>query len=112
MQTEIKKLNIYIAGPMRGYPDLNRDQFYAAALKLESAGIYEVHNPAEWDESLNLAPEDLYKGEEFAKAMKRDILAIFNCDCIFMLRGWERSEGARLEHSLAILLGIIIMYQT
>tara|TARA_R110002051_G_C8571155_1_gene475814 strand:- start:396 stop:734 length:339 start_codon:yes stop_codon:yes gene_type:complete len=111
MNTDTEKLNIYIAGPMRGLPDLNRAEFHVAAYKLEMDGIYQVHNPAEWDENLGLTAEDLCTKKELLKAMKRDMLAIFDCDCIYMLRGWEQSAGARLEHSLATFMGIIIMYQ-
>ncbi len=30
---------------------------------------------------------------------------------IYMLRGWERSSGAKAEHALAVALGINIHYQ-
>jgi hypothetical protein len=106
-----EKLNIYIAGPMRGFPNLNRESFYNAESKLNSDGIWITHNPARWDEDLNLCVEELQSKEEFYKALQRDLNSIFRCDCMFMLRGWERSEGAKLEHALAIALNLTIMYQ-
>jgi len=37
--------------------------------------------------------------------MKTDIIAIMECDAIFMLENWEESKEACIEHSLAIKLG-------
>ena len=108
---EQTQLKIYIAGPMRGYPGLNRKEFNKAARLLEQKKFYEIFNPAEWDEALGLDIENLYERDELAKAMQRDLNAICNCDCIYMLTGWERSEGARIEHALATQLGLMIIYQ-
>jgi len=33
------------------------------------------------------------------------------CTHIYMLRGWERSKGARAEHAVAVWIGLEIMYQ-
>ena len=49
--------------------------------------------------------------EELRDALLRDIEAVFESDCIYMLRGWERSEGARMEHALAVALGMSIQYE-
>ena len=106
------KLNIYIAGPMRGHPDLNRRSFHDAESYLNSKNIYITHNPAKWDEELDISIEDLYGKAELSKALRRDLDAIFECDCMFMLRGWEKSDGAKLEHGLATMIGLTIIYQT
>jgi len=37
--------------------------------------------------------------------MKTDIIALMECDAIFLLENWEESKGACIEHSLAIKLG-------
>ena len=34
------------------------------------------------------------------------------CDAIYMLNGWERSKGAKLEKQFAETLGMRIFYQT
>ena len=83
---------IYIAGPMRGYVNLNRDEFYTAERKLEVSGIYSVINPARLDDEEGLSMEDMYDKVFLRDAMKRDINAIFECDSIYMLNGWEGSE--------------------
>lgn len=33
------------------------------------------------------------------------------CDAVFMLRGWDMSRGARIEHKVAEILGKVIMYE-
>ena len=48
---------------------------------------------------------------DLRKALKRDVDLIFECDCMYMLWGWEKSEGARMEHALATALGMKVYYQ-
>lgn len=43
--------------------------------------------------------------------MKEDICRLTLCDSIFMLKGWWRSKGARLERHIAKVLGMKIIYQ-
>lgn len=33
------------------------------------------------------------------------------CDAVFMLRGWDLSRGARIEHKVSKILGKVIMYE-
>ena len=93
----------YIAGPMRGFPKFNFDQFDAAALRLRDLG-YDVISPAQMDRDVGFDPE--FKGElskDFLDAaMRRDIEAIIErADCMVMLPGWENSTGANAELWLA-----------
>ena len=34
------------------------------------------------------------------------------CDCVFMLDGWEKSKGAKMEFERAVKNGLNIIYQT
>lgn len=43
--------------------------------------------------------------------MKLDIKEFIECDVIFMLKGWRKSKGARLEHKIAKSIGLSIIYQ-
>lgn len=43
--------------------------------------------------------------------MKADIIALMNCDAIFMLTNWHQSNGAKIEHLLAIKLGYEVIYE-
>lgn len=37
---------------------------------------------------------------------------LYYCNTIFMCLGWERSEGCRIEHEIAMRIGIDIFYET
>ena len=91
---------------MRGFENNNSLEFYKAEDKLNSVDIWDPINPARMD-------DDLYKGEDidYKEAMKRDLDVIFESDAMYMLRGWEKSDGARAEHALAVYLGLSIQYQ-
>jgi hypothetical protein len=86
---------VYIAGPMTGYPELNYPSFHSTADRLRGMG-FDVVSPAE------LNPID----EKYHVAIRKDILALIECDHICMLDGWEKSKGATLEHHIASVLGI------
>ena|ERR1700744_4303640 len=93
-------MKIYVAGPMTGLPGLNFDKFHSAAQRLRSDG-YEVINPAEINPNLDA---------DWTGCMKEDIKQLVDCDGIHMLRGWENSKGASLEHYIAVALGLSVEY--
>jgi hypothetical protein len=99
-------IKIYIAGPMRGHDDENSPAFYEAESHLNRKNIYSVINPARMDDEYG----ENY-GINYKDALKRDIDEIFKADSMYMLRGWEKSEGAKVEHALAIYLKLYILYQ-
>ena len=43
--------------------------------------------------------------------MKRDIRLLLDCNTIYMIHGWWRSRGARLEWLIAKILNYKIIYQ-
>nr|DAI09077.1 MAG TPA: protein of unknown function (DUF1937) [Caudoviricetes sp.] len=43
--------------------------------------------------------------------MAKDIIALLQCEGIYMLAGWEESQGARLEHALAKEGGLVVFYE-
>ena len=87
---------IYIAGPMSGLPDFNYPAFHAAAAVLRAQG-HHVENPAE-----NPSPAcGTWQGY-----MRMSLCQIAVCDCLYMLPGWRSSRGARIEHGLALDLGL------
>ncbi|MDH1334114.1 DUF4406 domain-containing protein [Comamonas thiooxydans] len=87
---------IYIAGPMSGLPEFNYPAFHAAAAVLRAQG-HHVENPAE-----NLRPAcGTWQGY-----MRMSLRQIAACDCLYMLPGWRGSRGARIEHGLALDLGL------
>lgn len=94
----MKKLRIYVAGPMTGRPDLNFPTFHAYAHQLRRAG-HDVVNPAEINPDTTMS---------WHACMRRDIAELVTCDAIYLLDGWQDSEGATLEHHIAQRLGLDI----
>jgi len=106
---------IYIAGPMRGYKNYNFDAFDKAKAYLTNLG-YLVISPADLDRFYegweNYPPENFFPSEEqAANFIKRDIDAIFTCDAIYVLDGWENSKGSAVEIALAKFLNLEIMFE-
>lgn len=89
---------VYIAGPMRGKPDLNFPEFNRVAAEWRAAG-FEVINPAELDGGDVSQPFSYY--------IKRDIQALLTCDAIVLLKGWSDSQGARVEQNVAEACGLL-----
>ena len=108
----MNKLAIYIAGPMRGYPRNNHDAFDRAEEMLISKKVWKPINPAKVDRDFGVDPSDDMTKKDLREALRRDANLIFDdCECIYMLRGWEKSEGARMEHAIAVALGLGIWYE-
>lgn len=109
--------SIYIAGPMRGYPEFNFPAFFSAEWTLRE--IYEtVHNPARRDIESGISVmgtkgdmSELPESFSLREAMTWNCETICKCTHIYMLKNWEQSSGARAEHALAVCLGLTIVYQ-
>lgn len=43
--------------------------------------------------------------------MKEDLIAMLKCDAIFMLTGWRKSRGARMEYNIARQMKLKIIFQ-
>lgn len=99
---------IYIAGPMSGYPEFNFPAFFTAQYTLEKLG-WKVWNPAAKDSEKEVdkkhptgnAAEAIADGFDFRAAFDWDCNKVIYGDAIYMLRGWEQSPGARAEHAVA-----------
>lgn len=117
---------IYLAGPMQGIPEFNFPRFHAVARSLRSQG-HSVFNPADKDIerhggtniSAGNVSGDIDKaksehGFSLRQALAEDTQFIcLEADCIVLLPGWEKSNGAQAEHRLAVALkseGMEIVY--
>ncbi len=117
-----KERAIYIAGPMRGYPQFNFPAFHGAAAFLRAHG-WKVCNPAEKDEeeygedfAASFPDGDIYdateKGFDLGEALAYDLNWICKeASAIYMLKGWEKSRGAMAEHATAVALELDIYYE-
>lgn len=101
---------IYIAGPMRGLPQYNYPAFNAAAEWLELLE-WDVVNPARMSEEYG-TPKEINSDPDLLAALVGDELReVENCDAIYLLRGWERSVGAKAELAVALREGLEIIVQ-
>lgn len=104
---------IYLAGCMRGRPQLNAPEFRKYAQILRDRG-YHVFNPVE-------ATEDIYGDgifENEAELAVVDERLMFSIDLewlcndaemIALIPGWRDSRGATAERAVAIALGLAVM---
>ena len=111
-----RKRVLYIAGPMRGIAFFNYPMFDRVAKNLREAGN-EVISPA--DEDRKQDGFDPFANSEYAipdacvfphemdfhKTVRRCLDAVLRCDEIVLLPGWEASNGAVAELTLAMWLG-------
>lgn len=91
-----KRFDMYLAGPMRGYPGFNEKMFLMAAKSLRKLG-FSVWNPAD-----NVMIGDV----SFSDCMKLDLGTIIKrCKSIVFLPGWRDSLGANAEAFVAFACG-------
>lgn len=86
---------VYIAGPVTGVEGYEKN-FREAEEKLRLAG-YEPVNP--------VAP-GLVPGAEYRYYIDRGILMLMECDYIYLMKGWQYSEGAKLEARYGKICGL------
>ena len=91
-------LRIYMSGPMTGLPGLNSVAFHSMTTSLRRKG-HTVTNPAELNPG----------GGTWNDCMRRDIVALMECDTVATLPGWENSKVARLEVLIAERLGMTVV---
>jgi hypothetical protein len=111
-----RKRVLYIAGPMRGIAWFNYPLFDRVAKELREAGN-EVISPADEDRKQDgfdpyanpsYANSDACtfpKSMDFAQTVRRCLNAVLRCDELVLLPGWENSNGAVAELTLAMWLG-------
>lgn len=99
-------MKVYLAGPMRGIPELNCPAFDAAAARLRSQGSI-VFSPADGDRWLE------HTGRPVNPRTCLELDTEWICreaECVALLPGWENSKGARAEKALAEALGLMVIY--
>lgn len=118
---------VYISGPMTGYEKFNFPAFDRAKHELTQQG-FQCFSPADHDRELlgkpkDWVPEDtdsegpwlrwaLPNAPTLRRMLKEDLVWIADeGDAIYMLKGWEKSSGAKIEHALAVVLGQETIYE-
>ncbi len=91
-------MRVYIAGPITGKENNNREAFEKASRIIASMG----HHPVSPIKLCRWIP----KGSPWVAYMRRCIAVLVKCDAICRLEGWEASRGALIENDIAYKLGI------
>ena len=84
-------MKVYIAGPMTGYDNWNFDLFNHTEWILDILD-FQVENPAKTGSDTSL---------HWEWYLKKALTQMLTCDAVLLLKGWEKSKGARLEFSTA-----------
>lgn len=100
-RSETERANrYYISGPMSGIPQHNIPRFEEVARDLRVNRHIAV-SPHEVAAHLGLAAE-------WSEYLRVDLTALLTCGHIVMLEGWRKSRGAKLEHHVAVALGLTV----
>lgn len=97
-------MRIYISGRITGLTVREYLLRFNKAEQALRAGGHEVINPA----SIGLMMPESFTHSDY---LDIDIHLLSKCDAIYMLDGWEYSEGAREEHDYAETAGLDIIYE-
>lgn len=101
---------IYIAGPMRGMPAYNYPAFDAAARRLR-ARKWLPNNPVVIAREVADFYDMTTNPDIMRTVIRRELRSVRDCDAIYLLRGWERSDGARRELQVALEYGLEIFLE-
>lgn len=105
------KHTIYVAGPMRGKNENNAEAFARAEARLRRRG-FTVINPLNVGRSI--APDEVIASDAdlLKTVMRIERMLIRHCDAIYLLEGWEESQGAKAELVTAIGFDCMIFLES
>lgn len=99
---------IYISGRITGNKNWQSDFQKAEDYLKKTFDELKIVNPLHLDKAV----QKIYgENTTYKQYMIHDIHELIFCNQIYMLRGWWRSKGARLERHIAKVLGMKIIYQ-
>jgi len=108
---------VYVSGPMSGIKNYNWPEFAKAREALKNEG-WEVITPHTMDatEGDNYYKERItgvWQSDKRGEYLRRDIQMLRDGEvgAVYMLKGWEASQGARLEHDVAVATGLKVLYE-
>lgn len=93
---------VYISGAIAHLDPKERMEAFNHAARYLSLKGYEPVNPFD---------NGLPQPGDWREHMRVDIRMLLDCDCIYMLQGWELSKGAKLELDVASSCGIQVMFE-
>lgn len=99
-------MKIYISGPVTGTDDY-KERFQRAEEELKNKYEYSmIVNPIKIQEIFS-KPEDVSHDEY----MHISLAVLDKCDCIYMLAGWKKSQGACIEYGYAWAKKMMITFE-
>lgn len=93
---------VYISGAIAHHDLEERRAAFGDAERFLGLKGFDPVNPFK-----NGLPDDAPRGEH----LRADLALLLGCGHIYMLRGWEQSEGAKLELDVASSCGIGVMFE-
>jgi len=96
-------MKIYLSGGITGLPDGNRHAFATAESHWQN-GEHTAVNP-------HVLCANIPEGSPWEVYMRECLVALYLCDAIYMLKGWQSSKGATAEYEKAVQLGLKVMYE-
>lgn len=105
---------LYVIGPVTGIADDNRPAFEAARKRLHDAGYMPVGIPHDsiepgtpWEQAMRMSLCNmLMYMDRFDEKADDLVFDSFEFDGVAMLDGWEKSDGATMEHMIAESVGM------
>ena len=95
-------MKIYLSGQISGTElSYTRKRFGDVADTLRALG-HEVTNPL---------CNGLSEADPWEEHIAKDIINLIDCEGIYMLQGWEDSQGARIEYAIAKEIELKVMYE-
>ena len=94
-------MKIYIAGPISGTTDYE-ERFEEAERSIQRKG-HEAVNPVHIRSVIETVGTNAIRYDKLMNICKALVGA---CDAIYMMTGWQRSNGARQEHDEAVDKGL------
>jgi hypothetical protein len=91
---------VYLAGPMSGLPNLNRDHFHQWEHLIKINGA-KVLSPAHADQT-----------RIYSLLIRDGLSMVLSSNVTVMLAGWKQSNGANQEWTISTLINNRIYYET
>jgi hypothetical protein len=101
-------MKVYIGGPIKGYPNGNKEAFEIAFWRLAELGHEPInpHNVGCLPDPHTCRGEPATDDHKYGCFMIPDLRALLNCEGYTLLDGWEYSKGATVEEQVARICGL------